>query len=197
MDYFGPNVGVDNASKQNATMWMDINANAYWGGTLSAGIHKNANRTDSTAPTPYVEVGPFPAYGKPRVVVASFTTRSPQYENLYPGRSSDSPPPDPVIGGATTLRLRRNVGSWQNVTQQSFTPGAVVVDNIYHDRDAGWPGLPNGGWQQRYYWFCSGSFTATEPGSTYADFVYEAQITVQSIPQIQSQTVSVISTEEP
>ncbi|HIE5094772.1 host specificity factor TipJ family phage tail protein [Stenotrophomonas maltophilia] len=37
MDYFGPNVGAGNASKLNATMWMDMDGNGYWGGALRAG----------------------------------------------------------------------------------------------------------------------------------------------------------------
>lgn len=198
MDYFGPNVGVGNASKVNATMWMDIAGNAYWGGSLSAGIHKNANRTDSSAPAPYVEVGPFQAFGKPRVVVVSFTTQSPNYNNFYPGRASNDPPQAPSISGLTTLRLRRNVGNgFEVVTQQSFAPGANVLENIYHDRDAGIPELPNGGWQQIFNFSCGGSFTATEPGSTFANFIYEGSITAQSFPQILRQTLSVISTEEP
>lgn len=60
----------------------------------------------------------------------------------------------------------------------------MLEANIYHDRDAGIPQLPNGGWQQMYFFACDGSFTATEPGSTFQNFVYEAAITAQGIGQI-------------
>lgn len=198
MDYFGPNVGAGAANKMNATMWMDVNGNAYWGGSLSAGIWKNANRTSSTAANPYVEVGPFAAHGKQRVVVASFSTFSPTYTTWYDGRSSSNEPPPPSIASSTVLRLRRNVGAGlELVSQQAFPASAVLVNLTYHDRDAGIRELPNGGWQQEYYFACSGSFTATEPGSTFQNFIYEGAITTQAIPQIVSQTIAVVSTEEP
>ncbi|MDX5516148.1 carbohydrate binding domain-containing protein [Stenotrophomonas sp. RG-453] len=198
MDYFGPNVGAGAANKLNATMWMDVNGNAYWGGSLSAGIWKNANRTSSTAANPYVEVGPFVAHGKQRVVVASFSTFSPTYTTWYDGRSSSNEPPPPAIASSTVLRLRRNVGAGlELVSQQAFPASAVLVNLTYHDRDAGIRELPNGGWQQEYYFACSGSFTATEPGSTFQNFIYEGAITTQAIPQIVSQTIAVVSTEEP
>ncbi len=198
MDYFGPNVGAGAANKMNATMWMDVNGNAYWGGSLSAGIWKNANRTSSTAANPYVEVGPFAAHGKQRVVVASFSTFSPTYTTWYDGRSSSNEPPPPAIVTSTVLRLRRNSGAGlELVSQQAFPPSAVLVSNTYHDRDAGIPQLPNGGWQQQYYFTCSGSFTATEQGSTYQSFIYEGSLTTQAIPQIENQTIAVVSTEEP
>lgn len=37
IDYFGPNVGAAGATKQNATVWMDVNGSAYWGGAIAAG----------------------------------------------------------------------------------------------------------------------------------------------------------------
>ncbi len=198
MDYFGPNVGAAAANKMNATMWMDVSGNAYWGGSLSAGIWKNANRTSSTAANPYVEVGPFAAHGKQRVVVASFSTFSPTYTTWYDGRSSSNEPPPPAIVTSTVLRLRRNSGAGlELVSQQAFPASAVLVSNTYHDRDAGIPQLPNGGWQQQYYFTCSGSFTATEQGSTYQSFIYEGSLTTQAIPQIENQTIAVVSTEEP
>ncbi|WP_421680532.1 carbohydrate binding domain-containing protein [Stenotrophomonas bentonitica] len=198
MDYFGPNVGAGAANKMNATMWMDVSGNAYWGGSLSAGIWKNANRTSSTAANPYVEVGPFAAHGKQRVVVASFSTFSPTYTTWYDGRSSSNEPPPPAIVTSTVLRLRRNSGAGlELVSQQAFPASPVLVSNTYHDRDAGIPQLPNGGWQQQYYFTCSGSFTATEQGSTYQSFIYEGSLTTQAIPQIENQTIAVVSTEEP
>lgn len=198
MDYFGPNVGAGAANKMNATMWMDVSGNAYWGGSLSAGIWKNANRTSSTAANPYVEVGPFAAHGKQRVVVASFSTFSPNYTAWYDGRSSSNEPPPPAIVTSTVLRLRRNSGAGlELVSQQAFRASAVLVSNTYHDRDAGIPQLPNGGWQQQYYFTCSGSFTATEQGSTYQSFIYEGSLITQAIPQIENQTIAVVSTEEP
>jgi len=36
MDYFGPNVGTQNASKQNAVIWMDTNGNAEFKGIINA-----------------------------------------------------------------------------------------------------------------------------------------------------------------
>lgn len=73
MDYFGPNVGAGGASKANATMWMDIEANAYWGGSLSAGTLKNAVQTTSTLGNAEIVNGPFDTLGRPKNVTVSYS----------------------------------------------------------------------------------------------------------------------------
>ncbi|MCS4231354.1 putative phage tail protein [Stenotrophomonas maltophilia] len=73
MDYFGPNVGAGNASKGIATMWMDVNGNAYWGGALAAGVRRNANQSTSIQTVGNnIQVGPFDTNGGNKNVVVSF-----------------------------------------------------------------------------------------------------------------------------
>ena len=199
MDYFGPNVGAGNASKAIATMWMDIFGSAYWGGTLSAGIYKNANRTSSTAPTPYVEVGPFATFGKSRNVVISFSTTSITYTTYFNNRPANNPPPPPTASGNSICRLQRsfNNEAWQLVNQQSYGVSAVETSATYVPIDAFDPQLPQGGWMQRWNFNCSGSFTVTEPAASSSNLRYEGAIIAQGINQISSQTLSVVCTEEP
>lgn len=76
IDYFGPNVGAANANKANATMWMDRNGNAYWGGSIAAGILRNAAQSTTTQTIgTSVLVGPFDTNGRNKQVVVSFNRR--------------------------------------------------------------------------------------------------------------------------
>lgn len=73
MLYFGPNVGVDNASKAIATIWFDRFGNAYWGGAIAAGALKNAYQSTSIQTVGNsVTVGPFDTNGRNKNVVVSF-----------------------------------------------------------------------------------------------------------------------------
>jgi hypothetical protein len=74
IDYFGPNVGAAAASKANATVWMDVNGNAYWGGALAAGIRRNAAQSTSIVTIGnFVTVGPFDTNGRNKQVVISYS----------------------------------------------------------------------------------------------------------------------------
>jgi len=73
MLYAGPNVGVGNASKSNATIWFDAGGNAYFGGTLSAGIWKNSAQSTQLGVGANVTTGPFDSLGGQRTVVYSFS----------------------------------------------------------------------------------------------------------------------------
>ncbi len=76
IDYFGPNVGAANANKANATMWMDRNGNAYWGGSIAAGILRNAAQSTTTQTIgTSVLVGPFDTNGRNKQVVVGFNRR--------------------------------------------------------------------------------------------------------------------------
>src|SRR5690606_23725087 len=105
MDYFGPNVGVANASKSNAIMWMDQSGNAYWGGSLSAGVLKNAAQTTVLTANPTITVGPFTTNGKTKVVTVGYSANSPTYTQYYPGRPESAGPPPPP----TTSQAPKNV----------------------------------------------------------------------------------------
>lgn len=76
VDYFGPNVGAANANKSNATTWMDRNGNAYWGGSIAAGILRNAAQSTTTQTIgTSVLVGPFDTNGRNKQVVVGFNRR--------------------------------------------------------------------------------------------------------------------------
>lgn len=152
----------------------------------------------STAQLPYVETAPFQTFGKPRNVVVSFNTTSPEYVNYFKERPENNPPPPPSISAVTHLRLRRNSGGgFEHVLTQAFNAFATTTNQFYVPADAFDPNLPGGGWQQRFTFDCAGSFTHTDPGSTQLGLIYEAAIVTQAIPQIARQTLALISTEDP
>lgn len=71
MLYAGPNVGVAAASKSNGIFWFDSGGNAYFGGSLSAGVLKNAAQSTQISPAAQVETGPFGTNGNQKVVTYS------------------------------------------------------------------------------------------------------------------------------
>lgn len=76
IDYFGPNVGAAGATKRNATVWMDVNGGAYWGGAIAAGIRRNAAQSTTTQTIGVsIVVGPFSTSGRNKNVVVSYQRR--------------------------------------------------------------------------------------------------------------------------
>ncbi|WP_238581868.1 host specificity factor TipJ family phage tail protein [Stenotrophomonas maltophilia] len=67
-------VGSDpaNASKANALFWIDNQGNGYFGGSLSAGVLKNAVQTTSTNGNAEIVNGPFSTLGRAKSVVVSY-----------------------------------------------------------------------------------------------------------------------------
>lgn len=108
IDYFGPNVGAAAASKANATVWMDVNGNAYWGGALAAGIRRNAAQSTSIVTIGnFVTVGPFDTNGRNKQVVISYsrTVRATKYamgpDGFRPGGGANS----------ATVNVYRRIGA--------------------------------------------------------------------------------------
>jgi hypothetical protein len=75
LEWFGPRPAGGNlslCSEANAIQYLKTNGDAYFGGTLSAGLLKNAAATTSIGATPTVTVGPFTTNGNPKSVVVSY-----------------------------------------------------------------------------------------------------------------------------
>jgi hypothetical protein len=71
--WFGPTMAIAQCSRANAISYEATNGDAYFGGSLSAGVIKNAVQTTSTAPNAAVQTGPLASNGRPRTVVISYT----------------------------------------------------------------------------------------------------------------------------
>lgn len=141
VDYFGPNVGAAAASKANATMWMDKTGNAYWGGSLSAGVLRNAVQTTTTVTVGTELVnGPFTTNGTVRAVTISFA-RDKRYTSLAHGAGG-------FTAGAgsntATINVYRKIGAASETLWQTLNvTGGVTIQNEFDGPDgatASWGG---------------------------------------------------------
>lgn len=127
IDYFGPNVGAANADKANATMWMDRNGNAYWGGAIAAGILRNANQSTSIQTIGgNVQVGPFDTNGRNKQVVISLNRTHVRTKQQYGTQG--------FVAGAGTNGGKVNVyrtidGQAEQLWLQVTITGSVRIDN--------------------------------------------------------------------
>ena len=161
MDYFGPNVGAGNASKGIATMWMDVNGNAYWGGALAAGVRRNANQSTSIQTVGNnVQVGPFDTNGGNKNVVVSFQRNISRTK--WAGGNTGF-----VAGGGSNYAViqvfRQIEGQGEGLWVQ-FTVGGDV--NIFNQLD--------GSDSAESYW--SGSYTLNDQSDGTARRTYRAVV---------------------
>lgn len=191
IDYFGPNVGAAAASKANATVWMDVNGNAYWGGSLAAGVLRNAvQSTQSSTVGTEVVNGPFGTNGRNKSVVVSFSRRVNRQKSQYgmPGF---------VAGGGSntcTVNVYRKIDNDPETFWTSFTAGGGI--DIYNETDG--PDIATS------YW--AGSVTLNDGGDGSRPRQYRAQIVAYSEQgvshqsgsydlQSTNQSLSIVSTE--
>lgn len=113
--WYGPNIGAGNCTKGNAIIWFDTAGSAYFGGTLSAGVRKNAAQSTQVSRTATVETGQFGTAGGPKVVTASFG-----YLNNFTTASNLGTSDTPL---SATLYLERSIagGAWSIVSSQSVS----------------------------------------------------------------------------
>jgi len=191
IDYFGPNVGASAASKANATVWMDVNGNAYWGGSLAAGVLRNAvQSTQITTVGTQVVNGPFGSNGRNKSVVVGFSRRVSRQKNQYGSQGF-------VAGGGSntcTVNVYRKVENDQETFWTSFTAGGGV--DIYNETDG--PDIATS------YW--SGSVTLNDNSDGSRPRQYRAEIvgySEQAVThqsgnfdvQTTNQSLSIVSTE--
>lgn len=158
--WYGPNIGVGNANKSNATIWFDTVGNAYFGGALSAGVFKNAAQNTSFSPTASVEIGPFGTNGNAKVITFGVSFQNSGWEYNDPGSFG--------LGGNVTLERSLNGGAtWQTVANV----GVGGTQNTFYD------GM-SGRYQVEIEATGSATFTDTTPGLQ--QFMYRARITSAS-----------------
>jgi len=191
MDYFGPNVGTGNARKEIATMWMDTNGNGYWGGSLAAGVLRNAvQSTQVTTVGTGVTTGLFSTNGRNKNVIVSF--------NRYHQRTKTEESGQGFVAGAgantATVYVYRQIDGQPETLWTTFNAGGSV--DIQNEFDG--PDLATSTW--------SGSVTLNDGADGAAQRSYRAEIvgfTEQNVThqsgsfnaQRLTQSLSIVSTE--
>ncbi len=72
LEWYGPERDPNQCDEASALYYLRLDGDAYFGGTLSAGILTNRNSTSSLAADASVELGPFGTNGNPIVVSYSY-----------------------------------------------------------------------------------------------------------------------------
>lgn len=73
LTWFGPSMAISQCSTGNAINYETTSGDAYWGGSLRAGVLYNAQQTTSVAFNASVPLGPFWSNGNPKSIVVSYT----------------------------------------------------------------------------------------------------------------------------
>ena len=160
--WYGPNVGVGNCNKSNGTIWFDNTGGAYFGGSLSAGVKKNAVQTTTTVTVGTELVnGPFDTNGTVRQVTISFG-RSTNYVSNAFGAGG-------FVAGAgansASVAVYRKIGAAAETLWQTMPVGGGI--NIFNEGDA-----PD---RATAYW--SGSMTINDTSPAASAVTYRAVIT--------------------
>jgi len=161
MLYFGPNVGLNNASKAIATIWFDRFGNAYWGGAIAAGALKNAFQSTSIQTVGNsVTVGPFDTNGRNKNVVVSFQRNISRTK--WAGGNTGF-----VTGGGSNyavIQVFRQVEGQAETLWTQFTVGGDV--NIFNQND--------GSDSAESYW--NGAYTLNDQADGTARRTYRAVV---------------------
>lgn len=162
MMWFGIGSAVNNASKANGLFWIDNKGNAYFGGSLSAGILRNAVQTGTTQTTGTELVnGPFRTNGGNRSVAISFSRTVVRTKSAL-GTTG-------FVAGAgsntATVQVYRRIGTAAETLWQTLNVTGSV--NISNEPDA--PDRAESQW--------SGAVTVNDSSSSTQDVTYRAVIT--------------------
>ena len=155
--WYGPNIGAAACTKGNATIWFDKAGNAYFGGSLSAGVLRNGAQSTQIGSGASVTTGQFGTNGNAKVVTYSLS-----YENYFITQSN--------LGGSETLNatmiLERSIGggAWAEVSRRSLVGDKTLIE--YE------PGV---GYSYSYGIGGSGTFTDNTAGST-STFNYRVRL---------------------
>ncbi|TVP11816.1 host specificity protein J [Shewanella sp. KCT] len=176
-----PNWGA--LKKSNAITYLAANGDAYFGGSLSAGVLKtgvtNPDKNQYAASSIPVLIGPFGTNGKAKNVVVS-------YDLSADSTTSSS---SAVSNKSLQWQLQRSIGNgaWTTVASGTFT---ISVNKTWE---------PEFGYYEiREY--CHASSTYTDNSTSTSDFQYRLLVVSATryhvVSQVSSQTISIVSTEQ-
>lgn len=190
--WFGPTVAIASMTKANSTFWLDSVGNAYFGGTLSAGMLTNKIQASTLAQSAETETAFFGSNGGTITVVASGN-----YSSYAQRRSATNPGAASGTNGPTVLQLHRKLGAAAyavvgtiNVTG---TWNREVVD--FNDDH------PSGRYQITTSSSASGAITYTDPTLSTTDRQYKLVVTSRAnlngagVGASTSERMSIIATE--
>lgn len=192
MMYLGVGSDPNAASKANGIFWIDNKGNAYFGGSLSAGVLRNAVQTGTTQTTGTELLnGPFRTNGNNRTVTLSFA-RTHRRQRSANGSTG-------FVAGAgvnsAQVQLFRQIGTGSWVLWQVLNVAGSV--DISNETDG--PDIALSSW--------GGSFTVNDSSSPLETVSYRAVVTSfseQTVThqagsfdsQIITQNLSIISVEQ-
>lgn len=161
MMYIGIGSDPNAASKASGLFWIDNKGNSYFGGSLSAGILRNAVQTGTTQTTGTELVnGPFRTNGGNRSVAISFSRTV--------ARTKGAPGPTGFVAGAgantATIHVYRRIGTAAEAHWQTLSvTGSVDITNEADGAD-------------RAVSLWQGSVTVNDVSSATQDVTYRAVI---------------------
>lgn len=173
MMYIGVGSDPNAASKGNGIFWIDNKGNAYFGGSLSAGVLRNAVQTGTTQTTGTELInGPFRTNGGNRTVTLSFSRTHTRQ------RSAQGSTGFVAGGGSNTaqVQLFRQIGNGGWVLWQVLNVAGSV--DIRNEPDG--PDLAISGW--------GGSFTVNDSSSSLETVTYRAVVTAFTEQTVSHQT---------
>jgi hypothetical protein len=190
IDWYGPDVGdISNCSKSNAITYRTNNGDAYFGGTLSAGVLKNgASYTTKTIYTSAISpltIGPFGTNGKTKNLVFSYRCAASYEQALDPGNLTNAE--------VLTMKVQRFVGSsWVDV------PGSAITLNGNVEKTTNDENIPP---TYEVFYSCSGSVTISDNlSNSTSDVTYRVYVSSHTRPFnngiVYSQTLTLVSTEQ-
>ncbi|MEL4405849.1 TipJ family phage tail tip protein [Shewanella xiamenensis] len=190
IDWYGPDVGdISNCSKSNAITYRTNNGDAYFGGTLSAGVLKNgASYTTKTIYTSAISpltIGPFGTNGKTKNLVFSYRCTASYEQALDPGNLTNAE--------VLTMKVQRFVGSsWVDV------PGSAITLNGNVEKTTNDENIPP---TYKVFYSCSGSVTISDNlSNSTSDVTYRVYVSSHTRPFnngiVNSQTLTLVSTEQ-
>lgn len=161
--WYGPNVGEENCTQANGTIWFNNAGSAYFGGSLSAGVLKNAAQSTQISAAATVDTGPFTTNGGARVVNSSMSYTNAGYTATDQGGTVA------LSAGVVLERSRDNGATWTQISNFTATGQRIFVEFE--------PGLG-----YNYEFSLTGSTTYTDNTGGTANVNYRLRITSSSGP---------------
>lgn len=178
-------------TKQNASLgWRDLNANEYFGGSVTTGQLINGGDTTLLTLNPSVEVGPFTTNGNPKQVSYGISWRGFSQEDGYC-------PTGETFVPSCTIILERALGGggWTQVQSHEVT-GELTYRELHEPEISN---DPSGRVCNRTE-VTNSSFTYTDTNTSQGTFSYRVRVVNQQryhvIQFILTQNLNLISVEE-
>lgn len=215
IEWFGPSRALNMCDEASAFSYLKTNGDAYFGGTLSAGIIRNAAKSTSIAPDASITIGPFGSNGGLIQVITSYSIQSELIVD-YPatpqgvsdweeavalfGATPAGTSPDRYVSATRPFSCSVAVQVEREVPGSTTSPWATLTITGGIDGLEGFAPIPGDTpGRLTYTRGVSGSITSTDAAGSTANRTLTATLTERSgavFGQIKSQIISLTATEE-